>query len=272
MPFTGAHVAAVLPFTRWALPPSALVIGSVVPDLPLYMPTPYSAAFSHQFAGAITVDAAAGLVILALWLTLVRPVVVLYAPTSLRRRITDPATIPPLRFVPAMVLGSCTHIIWDAFTHANGWGVRRIPALTARSGALPAFEWAQYASSLVGGTILLWWCVRWWRNTPEVDNAATEHQPTPGRTIAYTLITAGVTAGAAFGIWDGLHQPDPVRSALFHATTKGIDIGGLVVLSLGITHRIRRLRQHQTRPADASKRMCSCPRERRNKGGHTQRD
>ena len=38
MPFTGSHAAAVLPFARSRLPASALVIGSVAPDLPYYLP------------------------------------------------------------------------------------------------------------------------------------------------------------------------------------------------------------------------------------------
>ena len=36
MPFTGSHPAAVLPFLRSGLPPSALVIGSMAPDFPYY--------------------------------------------------------------------------------------------------------------------------------------------------------------------------------------------------------------------------------------------
>ncbi|MEE2045837.1 DUF4184 family protein, partial [Nocardiopsis tropica] len=38
MPFTLSHVAAVLPLARTRLPPAALVVGSVVPDLPYYLP------------------------------------------------------------------------------------------------------------------------------------------------------------------------------------------------------------------------------------------
>ena len=40
MPFTGSHPAAVLPLMRWGLMPSALVIGSMVPDLPYFLPVP----------------------------------------------------------------------------------------------------------------------------------------------------------------------------------------------------------------------------------------
>jgi len=36
VPFTGSHPAAVLPLLRTPLPSAALVIGSLVPDLPYY--------------------------------------------------------------------------------------------------------------------------------------------------------------------------------------------------------------------------------------------
>ena len=38
MPFTGSHPAAVLPLLRTPLPASALVAGSVAPDIPFYLP------------------------------------------------------------------------------------------------------------------------------------------------------------------------------------------------------------------------------------------
>ena len=38
MPFTPSHAAAVLPFLRTPLPASALVVGSITPDLPFYLP------------------------------------------------------------------------------------------------------------------------------------------------------------------------------------------------------------------------------------------
>ncbi len=51
MPFTPSHVAAVLPLARTGLPPTALVVGSVAPDLPYYLPLPVAAATTHGPAG-----------------------------------------------------------------------------------------------------------------------------------------------------------------------------------------------------------------------------
>jgi hypothetical protein len=41
VPFTPSHAAAVLPFLRTPLTASALVIGSITPDLPFYLPVEF---------------------------------------------------------------------------------------------------------------------------------------------------------------------------------------------------------------------------------------
>jgi len=51
VPFTGSHPAAVLPFFR-VLVPAALVIGSMVPDLPYYLPSPVPGSVTHTATGS----------------------------------------------------------------------------------------------------------------------------------------------------------------------------------------------------------------------------
>ena len=48
MPFTGSHPAAVLPLLRTSLPGSALVAGSLAPDVPFYL---RAAAVAAAFRG-----------------------------------------------------------------------------------------------------------------------------------------------------------------------------------------------------------------------------
>ena len=71
MPFTPAHVAAVLPLVgkgrpKWAVP-SALVIGSMVPDLLYFVPIRSDRTLSHSLTGIVTFDLALGLLCVALW-------------------------------------------------------------------------------------------------------------------------------------------------------------------------------------------------------------
>jgi hypothetical protein len=60
MPFTTTHTAAVLVFARWGLPPSALVIGAIAPDMPMFLPIPEVVHFAHTPMGVVTVDLAIG--------------------------------------------------------------------------------------------------------------------------------------------------------------------------------------------------------------------
>jgi uncharacterized protein DUF4184 len=62
MPFTVSHPAAVLPVLRW-LPPSAVVVGSLVPDIPLCVRPPVGYHTTHSLAGVVTVDLPLGLTV-----------------------------------------------------------------------------------------------------------------------------------------------------------------------------------------------------------------
>lgn len=166
MPFTPAHVAAVLPLVgkrrpTWVVP-SALVIGSMVPDLLYFVPIRIDRDLSHSLTGVVTLDLALGLLVVALWRSVASPVVRDLAPGSIRGRIPvpPPATLrAALWAVPCVVGGALTHVGWDSFTHANGWVVERVPFLTEDHG-LPVFKLAQYGSGLLGCAVVLAYCLR----------------------------------------------------------------------------------------------------------------
>ncbi|MEV6637967.1 DUF4184 family protein [Actinoplanes sp. NPDC051470] len=224
MPFTGSHPAAVLPFSRTPLPLSALVVGSMVPDLPFYLPVPYGRALSHRLLGVVTVDVAAGLLVHEAWLRVLGPAV----GSVLGRRVTL-ARPDALRVVAGLALGAVTHIVWDSFTHAGGWGVRLVPALNARIGPLPAYEWAQYASGAAGAVAIGTWAWRRRKSLPD--------QPSlPRRPVAAAVIALATLAGAALGFRHGLRRPDPVRHAFYYGATWAVDAG---VLALVAVNRVR---------------------------------
>jgi hypothetical protein len=143
----------------------------MVPDLPFYVPVPYSRRLSHRFLGVVTVDLAAGLLVHEAWLRVVGPAVREYAPPPIGRRVTL-ARADAVRVVAALALGAATHVVWDAFTHGGTWGVGLVPALNARVGPLPAYEWAQYAGGAAGAAAIGWWA---WRRRPEPVPGAGAH-------------------------------------------------------------------------------------------------
>ena len=73
MPVTGSHPAAVLPLMRLGFVPSALVIGSMVPDLPHYVPILVDAGTTHSLVGTVSVDIMLGGAALILWHAVAAP-------------------------------------------------------------------------------------------------------------------------------------------------------------------------------------------------------
>jgi hypothetical protein len=179
MPFTGSHPAAVLPLFRSGLLPSALVIGSMVPDLPYYLPIPVSSALTHSAAGVVGVDLLLGLLSFVIWHLLVEPLAVAVAPASLRRRL--PALVPirwqrddwrrGLVLLASLVVGAATHVVWDEFTHLDRFGYRHLSWLADQHGPLAGYRWAQYGSGLVGALALAVAVGGWWRSAPVTDPA-----------------------------------------------------------------------------------------------------
>lgn len=229
MPFTISHVVAVLPLTtprlaRW-FPPSALVIGSMVPDVPLLAPYLGSYAWSHDLLiGPITYDLVVGLAVFALWTYALRRPLTDLAPPGLRTRLSPERAVRGrvwLRAGLSIVIGAYTHVLWDSFTHANRWGVRQIPALSQLWGPLPGFKWLQYACGIGGLIVLGWWLVRWWRRTPP-HPVPPSRSPVPFRRFALVVVPlcvvgiallAGIVQVAAGQPFGGLFLITVGRSA-----------------------------------------------------------
>lgn len=259
MPFTGSHPAAVVPLMRWGLVPSALVIGSMAPDVPYFVPMPVARGFSHSPAGVPTVDLLLGLVVFGVWQSVLAAGVVAIAPAGLRARLgpSSPAGLRhhvtglrrPLLVVVSLVVGALTHVVWDAFTHSGSWGTERFDVLRTFYGPLPLYRWAQYASGLVGGAVLLVVAVRWWRTTPpraDAGRAGTAHLAA-GRRLALGVWAAALVVTAAAGV---VAAAGPLtaatgadwRTAAFDGITRGGGAGGAVLVGFAVAWTLRRSR------------------------------
>jgi len=170
MPFTLAHPAAVLPLRRLrSLRTVPLIIGAMTPDAPYYLPwriAKHIPDVTHTLLGTLTLDLPIGLsLLLFVWL-LRAP---LAAPLGPRARAKCATAMErfgsrPLNWVLAplsILVGAWTHLAWDSFTHADGWMVQRIPALSA---PVSFFSYTgqlchvlQYVSSVFGLLVLAIW-------------------------------------------------------------------------------------------------------------------
>jgi hypothetical protein len=218
VPFTGSHPAAVLPLLRCGLVPSALVIGSLVPDLPYYLPVPVHAGTTHSPAGTVGVDVALGVAAFALWHAVLAPFAVAAAPAAVRARVGSgwapwsfrtAGTRGAALVVLSLALGAATHTGWDAFTHDGLWGTRHIGWLATRHAGLPGHQWAQYASGVLGAVAICWWLLRWWHTTGRATTGATATD-----TDTTDAGGAGTTdAGGAGTTGSGVARPGAARPA-----------------------------------------------------------
>ncbi|MGY1726229.1 DUF4184 family protein [Geodermatophilus sp. SYSU D01062] len=241
MPFTGSHPAAVLPLLRTGLPASALVAGSLAPDLPFYLPVDLGVR-THTALAVVSTDVALGALLWALWHGLLSRPALSRAPRALaarlpaatapglRRRLRSPGDV--LRVVAALAAGAATHVVWDAFTHPGRWGAEHVPALARSWAGYPGHAWAQDLGGAAGALVLLVWLARWWRRTPAGPAAVHPRWWLPWAVLAGAAATAGAVAAAG--------APD-LRSAGVAAafTGGGAALGVAVLLALAWTARRR---------------------------------
>lgn len=178
MAFTIAHFAAALPFYgrhRW-LNFDAILMGTIVPDLPYY--TPYIlgggrelAHQSHQWLGLFSYSLPVGLIVFTIWCWLIKPA--LYAlvlpwfeakfltPDSSNRGVFKKTIGHPLGvefwfvIVVSLVVGASTHLIWDGITHPDGFIAEKVSILqygisVPYLGSMAVARVLQYVTSIVG--------------------------------------------------------------------------------------------------------------------------
>ncbi|MEU0070218.1 DUF4184 family protein [Streptomyces sp. NPDC006332] len=186
MPFTLSHAAAVLPAVRGdgsgrgSLVPAVLVAGSFAPDLTYYAASAVSGAMefgevTHSFPGVFTIDVLLAWALVGLWLLVREPLVALL-PRARQGRVAEllrcgapRARVAPsvvLRWYVSAALGALTHVVWDAFTHLDRWGMRLFPVLGREAGGFPWYWYLQYGGSAVAAVVIAVFVVRALRRAP----------------------------------------------------------------------------------------------------------
>jgi hypothetical protein len=175
MPFPLAHPAAVLPLRRYCpkyLSFPALVVGSVCPDAGYCLSRFNASDFSHQWLGSFGFCLPMGLIILLFMYGVMLPVIE-RMPERFRKVLAllplKPLG-PPSIVILSLLVGIWTHLLWDSFTHTDGWFVQHLPVLKTPIASLAdrtlrVCHLLWYSSSF-GGLILLFLAYdRWQQRT-----------------------------------------------------------------------------------------------------------
>ncbi|WP_370095967.1 DUF4184 family protein [Streptacidiphilus sp. MAP12-20] len=213
MPFTFSHPAAVLPLLRSGRPrgrlvASALVAGSLAPDVPYFLDSVLPGTYgigrlTHRPWAVATLDVAVAAGLAGAWHGLLREPLTALLPQDLADRVavlTRPTRkeVTPADaawFVASAGAGALTHVAWDAFTHHGRFGERHWPALGHRiNGRMPVYQALQWASSVAGLAALAYTGGRTLRATPPEEPAATVSPASRARGVS--LIAAATAVGA----------------------------------------------------------------------------
>ena len=216
MPFTLAHPAAVLPLRGLArLRMAPLIIGAMTPDLPYYVPARlgHFGPETHNAVGAFTTCLVLGYAALLVLFVLRRPLTALLSARA--RWLCLRALAPfgerlsewPLAAL-AILIGVWTHLLWDSFTHTDGWVVRRVAALSAPvtigSYSGTVCHVLQYLSSALGLAALVWWYRRLAAPPAIRDPSAPRSAVGP---VLALVISAAVLIGGVQAIETYTHLP-----------------------------------------------------------------
>lgn len=271
MPFTLSHPAAIAPLwplaRRARLPLAALAIGAMVPDFEYFVHMRPLALWGHSIAGLFVFCLPVGFASLAAWELVMR------GPTRRLLGLEPDAPGPrdwtwwPLG-AAAIVIGAATHVAWDGLTHAGRWGERLFPALatpafTLRGFDIPWYVVLDYASTILGGIVVLTWLGRTlWRS-----RALHVWSGSPWRVLTTAAIgVAGILIGlvnlgrmisaSAQGFWEA--------EFLIARLAVGVMLGtGVALLLFSALHRL--VARYRPAVAAPARRPSGASKTRRNK-------
>ncbi|MDO0932350.1 DUF4184 family protein [Streptomyces sp. DG2A-72] len=259
MPFTLSHAAAVLPAVRTdgtgrgPLVPAVLVAGSFAPDMTYYVASVLSEAMefgdvTHSFGGVFTVDVVVAWTLVGLWLLMREPLVALL-PRKRQGRVAFLVRCgaPRARVRPSLVLwwyvsaalGALTHVVWDAFTHLDRWGMRLFPVLGEDVAGSPLYWYLQYGGSAVAAAVIAVFVAYALRRTPSAEPVGVPALSVRDRWVAGAVIGGCAVVAAVeravgwWAYWGSVAKPWELIPTLCFGAGAGLVLG-LLLYAVGV--------------------------------------
>lgn len=166
MPLTFAHPAAILPLSRKHkyINFSAMVLGSMAPDFEYFLRGRPMGEIGHTFAGFVYFNLPLVAVIYFIYHSFVHQTLFNHLPVFLQdastNRVESSNQLKVVVFIYSALFGMLTHVVWDSFTHINGYMVLRFPALFTNTYNIygfdiPLYKFLQHGSTVVGIALIV---------------------------------------------------------------------------------------------------------------------
>ncbi|HWC54027.1 MAG TPA: DUF4184 family protein [Chitinophagaceae bacterium] len=176
MPFTFSHPGAVLPLgylPKRFFSMTALVIGSIAPDFEYFMRMRDRSYYSHRWTGLLWFDLPLVIILAFVFHAVVRDNLINNLPGIFAKRLQSFKNFDwPGHFkkkflivIVSAIIGTASHILWDAFTHEKGLFAADIGKLKeiyaiSQYHRFATYNLLQLISSVIGILIVLYSVLR----------------------------------------------------------------------------------------------------------------
>jgi hypothetical protein len=236
VPYAFAHPAAVVPLAKLlgrSAVPSALAIGSVIPDA-WYLIPGLERGDTHNLLGVLWFCLPAGLVAYAAFHLIFKQPMLALAPRNLAGRLaawTSPGlpAVPWLAVAGSVLAGIATHLVWDALTHTDYLKVLN----TELFAGVRLQQVLQHGSTLLGSAFLAGWLWRKLRATQPRPELRGLQPRVRAAVLAAMIVLPAIAFCAVLQALDG----ESLRIALRAAGVTGLCAFGVVALSFCLAWR-----------------------------------
>ncbi|MFY7965371.1 MAG: DUF4184 family protein [Chitinophagaceae bacterium] len=166
MPFTFSHPAIILPLIKhkkW-FSETALFIGAIIPDFDYFIKLKASTNFAHTIKGVFLFDLPISFIVLFIWNRFIKQELIKHLPFQFKEqylKISYNKAQPKLYFIytVSLFIGICSHLIWDAFTHYDGYTVLHFHKLSNSISflnySIKIYSLLQVLSSIIGLIVIV---------------------------------------------------------------------------------------------------------------------
>lgn len=169
MPFTFSHPAIILPLKylpkNW-FSLTGLVVGSVTPDFEYFIRMKVQSNYSHTLYGIFWFDLPLAILLSFLFHNTVRNALFFNSPDVIKSRILIFTSFNWNNYfkenwivvVISMLIGIASHLLWDGFSHNQGYFVEHISTLknsiNLLGNEIPIWKITQHLSTLIGAIVI----------------------------------------------------------------------------------------------------------------------
>lgn len=166
MAFTLAHPAAVINFTKKNksyINNAAMILGTMAPDFEYFIHFKPMGVISHSIKGFLLINLPLVILLYLIFYKFIKNDLISNLPRRINQHLyalyNDKIKLISFKefiiFSYSSFIGMTTHVVWDSFTHKNGFFVNKIDVLSNTILNIPIYKYLQHGSTILGFMIII---------------------------------------------------------------------------------------------------------------------